>query len=40
MKFNKNKCWILHLGQCNPECTYRVGGKRLECHPSERDLGD
>ncbi|KAK4826431.1 LOW QUALITY PROTEIN: hypothetical protein QYF61_008964, partial [Mycteria americana] len=25
MKSNKNKCQILHLGQCNPGCTYRPG---------------
>ncbi|KAK4816018.1 hypothetical protein QYF61_011008 [Mycteria americana] len=31
MKFNKNKCWILHLGQGNP-------GYMLESSPVERDL--
>ena len=39
MKFNKSKCWILHLGWCNPGCPYRLGDKRLECSPEERDLG-
>lgn len=26
-------------GQCNPECTYRLGDKNLECNSAERDLG-
>ena len=39
MKFNKNKCWILHTEWCNPGCTARVGDKRLECSPAERVLG-
>ncbi|KAK4823753.1 hypothetical protein QYF61_006049 [Mycteria americana] len=39
MKFNKDKCQILHLGQCNPGCTYRLEDKRLDCSPAKRDLG-
>ncbi|KAK4813815.1 hypothetical protein QYF61_026419 [Mycteria americana] len=39
MKFNKEKCWLLHLGQCNPGCTNRLGDNLLECNPAERDLG-
>ena len=39
MKFNKGKCWILHLGHGNPGCTYRLGNERLENSSSERDLG-
>lgn len=39
MKFKKDKCQILHVGQCNPGCTYRLGYKKLECSPAERDLG-
>jgi len=35
MKFHKSKCWILHLGQCNPGCPYRLWDKRLE----EKNLG-
>ena len=33
MKFNKSKCWILHLGQGSPPYTYKLGDK------GERDLG-
>ena len=36
---NKDRCWILHLGQYNPGCTYRLEDKRLECSTRERDLG-
>jgi len=39
MKFNKSKCQILHLGQDNPDCTYKLGDERLERSPAERDLG-
>ncbi|KAK4824965.1 LOW QUALITY PROTEIN: hypothetical protein QYF61_021752 [Mycteria americana] len=39
MKFNKSKCQILHLGQGNPGYTYKLGDKRLESSPAERDLG-
>ncbi|PKU46665.1 acetylserotonin o-methyltransferase [Limosa lapponica baueri] len=38
MKFNKDKTQILHLGRCNPGCTYRLGYKMLECSLAERDL--
>ena len=39
MKFNKGKCWLLHLGHRNPGCTYKLGNERLESSPEERDLG-
>ncbi|KAK4806610.1 LOW QUALITY PROTEIN: hypothetical protein QYF61_013865 [Mycteria americana] len=39
MTFNKGKCWILHLGQCNTGGTYRLGDTTLECSPVERDVG-
>ena len=39
MKFNKSKCWILHLGQGNPGYTYKLRDERLESSPADRDLG-
>jgi len=39
MKFNMNKCWILHLGRSNPGFMYKLGDKRLESSPAERHLG-
>ncbi|KAK4829262.1 hypothetical protein QYF61_002654 [Mycteria americana] len=39
MKSNKSKCQILHLGWSNPGYTYKLGDKRLENSPVERDLG-
>ncbi|KAF4792409.1 calcyphosine 2 [Turdus rufiventris] len=39
MKFNRAKCWILHLGQDNPGCKDRLGNERMESSARERDLG-
>ncbi|KAJ7407426.1 hypothetical protein BTVI_63190 [Pitangus sulphuratus] len=39
MKFNKGKCWILHLRWGNPRCTYRLRKEMLESSAMERDLG-
>lgn len=39
MKFNKDKCCILHLQWGTPGCTDRLGNEMLENSTAERDLG-
>ncbi|GAB0181592.1 mitochondrial enolase superfamily member 1 [Grus japonensis] len=39
MKFNKAECKVLHVGQCNPKHSYRLGEEWVESSPKEKDLG-
>ena len=39
MKFNVDKCKVMHLGRSNPKHAYTMGGVQLAETTHERDLG-
>ncbi|KFQ88930.1 hypothetical protein N337_06336, partial [Phoenicopterus ruber ruber] len=39
MRFNKDKCKVLHLSQSNPQYQYRLGDVGSKSSPAEKDLG-
>ena len=39
MKFNSNKCKILHVGENNPAISYYMDASELESSGVEKDLG-
>jgi len=38
MRFNKAKCKVFHLGQCNTWFEYRLGREGVKSSPAEKDL--
>ena len=39
MKFNVDKCSVMHFGHNNPQHEYQMNGKTLKCTREEKDLG-
>jgi len=38
IKFNKDKCKVLHLGKCKPGVQHRLGSAQLQSGSVEKDL--
>ncbi|GAB0192662.1 hypothetical protein GRJ2_001731500 [Grus japonensis] len=38
MKFNEAKCKVLHVGQGNPQCQYRLGDEWIKSNLAEKDV--
>ena len=39
MRFNTDKCHVLHMGRTNSACDYTLNGQVLRKVNSERDIG-
>ena len=39
MKFNVDKCKIIHVGRNNPQYEYFMAGKKLQVVEEEKDIG-
>uniref|UniRef100_A0A8B9G961 Reverse transcriptase domain-containing protein n=1 Tax=Amazona collaria TaxID=241587 RepID=A0A8B9G961_9PSIT len=39
MRFNHDKCKVLHLDRSNPRCGYRLGREEIQSSPAQKDLG-
>jgi len=39
MKFNVDKCTVMHIGSVNKKCSYQLGNNVLESTDTKKDLG-